>query len=170
MARPAAIILFAQTIIGLLKNSSDLPLDILEKDATQKSIIFQRCLAYLLSYQPSKLFSTLGKYQNSNGLKSTLDSKCPTLTLIPSPFLSEDLPLVASRVGLEFLTVLIGSSDVAKAKDWLKRFAFIFADLTNRLSKTSLETSTRMLFQRLVYLKSYLCSPNNHSSEAETVW
>lgn len=61
MVRPPSIIRFAEIILSLLTDASDLPLGIEGKETAQKGIVFQRCLAYLTSYQPAKLYSSLGK-------------------------------------------------------------------------------------------------------------
>ncbi|KAJ9084981.1 hypothetical protein DSO57_1018572 [Entomophthora muscae] len=87
MVHPPSIDRFLQIIVGLIQNSSDLPLNILEKDLNQKGIIFQRCLTYLISYQPANLYASL-------------ESKCPSLTLKTSPFLSEDFFLLNIRHGV----------------------------------------------------------------------
>ncbi|KAI0225927.1 hypothetical protein L0F63_006239 [Massospora cicadina] len=119
-------------VAGLFTGSTDITLVELAGDAKERGILFQRCLANLINYQPPTLYSSLA-------------SNCPALTLIDSPFHSEEITFLASAAGSEFANVLFEGSAPDAARRWLK-------------GHRSLKPSVRALLQSLVYLRLYLSS------------
>lgn len=96
-----------------------------------RDMVFQRSLSLVIQYQPTSEFFPLA-------------SKSSAVSLFDSPFLSSDLKsLATSKLGSQFLNKLFSDEDVSLVDTWLK-------------DQLELNSSTKALFQRFLYLKYYL--------------